>query len=45
MPGQHSRPTPTSLVNGVCAFRCNLPPALLAEWPGSFTCHCANTGV
>ena len=26
-------------------FRCNLPPALLAEWPGSFTCHCSNTGV
>ena len=29
----------------VCVFRCNLPPALLAEWPGSFTCHCGNTGV
>ena len=26
-------------------FRCNLPPALLAEWPGSFTCHCGNAGV
>ena len=25
--------------------RCNLPPALLAEWPGSFTCHCRNMGV
>ena len=25
--------------------RCNLPPALLAEWPGSFTCHCGNTGA
>ena len=25
-------------------FRCNLPPALLAEWPGSFTCHCGNKG-
>ena len=24
-------------VKGVCQFRCNLPPALLAEWPGSFT--------
>ena len=22
---------------GVCVFNCNLPPALLAEWPGSFT--------
>ena len=26
-------------------FICNLPPALLAEWPGSFTCHCSNRGV
>ena len=32
-------------VNGVCVFRCNLPPALLVECPGSFTCHCGNTGV
>ena len=24
---------------------CNLPPALLAEWPGPFTCYCGNTGV
>ena len=22
---------------------CNLPPALLAEWPGSFMCYCGNT--
>ena len=26
-------------------FRCNVPPALLAEWLGSFTCHCSNMGV
>ena len=26
-------------------FRCNLPSALLAEWPGSFTCHWGNMGV
>ena len=26
-------------------FRRNLPPALLAEWPGSLTCHCGNMGV
>ena len=32
-------------VKGVCMFRCNLPPALLAEWPGSLMCHCGNTGV
>ena len=31
-------------VKGVWMFRCNLPPALLAEWPGSFKCHCCNTG-
>ena len=30
---------------GVCVFRCNRPSALLSEWPGSFTCHCGNTGV
>ena len=33
------------LVKGVCVFRCNLPPALLAEWPESFTCHCGNAGM
>ena len=26
-------------------FFCNLPPALLAEWPGSFTCYFGNAGV
>ena len=31
-------------VKAVCVFRCNPPPALLAEWPGSFVCHCSNTG-
>ena len=31
--------------NGVCVFSCNLPPALLAEWPESFTCYCGNTEV
>ena len=30
-------------VKGVCMFRCNLPPAFLAEWPGHFTCNCGNT--
>ena len=33
------------LVKGVCMVRCNLPPTLLAEWLGSFMCHCGNTGV
>ena len=32
-------------VKGICMFKCNLPPALLAEWPGSFICRCGNTGV
>ena len=32
-------------VSGACVFSCNMPPALLAEWPGSFTCYCSNTGV
>ena len=32
-------------VEGVCVFRCNLPPALFADWPGSFMCYCGNTGV
>ena len=32
-------------VKGVCVFRCNLPPALLAEGLRSFTCHWGNTGV
>ena len=46
MPGQqHSKPAPTHWVKGVCRFRRNLPPALLAERPGSFTCHCNNTKV
>ena len=44
-PGQwQSQPAPTSLGQG-CGFRCNLPPALLAEWLGSFTCHCGGTVV
>ena len=30
---------------GVCVFSCNLPPALLAERPGSFMGYCGNTGV
>ena len=32
-------------VKVVCVFRFHLPPALLAEWSGSFTCHCSNTGM
>ena len=31
--------------NGVCVFSCNLPPALLAEWPGPFMCYCGDTWV
>ena len=32
-------------IKGVCMFSCNLPPALLAEWLGSFTCHFGSRGV
>ena len=32
-------------VMGVCMFEHNMPPALLAEWLGSFTCHCIKAGV
>ena len=46
MPGQqHTQPSLFHWVKGACVYRCNLPPALLAEWPGSFTCHCGNTGM
>ena len=47
MPVQrHSQPTPTSLgIKVYACFRCNLPPAFLAQWPGSFTCHCSSTGL
>ena len=30
---------------GCVCVCCNLPPARLAEWPGSFTCYCGNTVV
>ena len=30
---------------GARMYRCNLPPAFLVEWPGSFMCHCSNTGM
>ena len=29
---------------GAGVSSCNLPPALLVEWPGSFMCYCGNTG-
>ena len=31
--------------SGACVVSCNLSPALLADWPGSFTCYFGNTGV
>ena len=43
MPGQ--RHSQTSLGQGCMHVRCSLPPALLAEWPGSFACHCGNKEV
>ena len=32
-----------SHIREVDACLCHQPPALLAEWPGSFTCYCSNT--
>ena len=32
-------------IRKVHVFSYNLPPALSAEWPGSFTCYCGNTVV
>ena len=45
MPAQQHSPLRLHWVKSVCMFRCNMPPALLAECPGSFMCHCGNTGV
>ena len=46
MSGQrHSQSTPSSLGQGCMSVRCNQPPALLAERPRVFTCHCGNTVV
>ena len=49
MSGQGHSQTPLGLrlhwVKGLCILRCNLQPTLLAEWLGSFTCCCSNTGV
>ena len=46
MPGHHIvSPLWLRQVKDVCVFWCNLPTALLAEWLGSFTCHCGNKGV
>ena len=36
--------TPTSLDQGRMRLRCDLPPALLSEWPVSFTCLYSSTG-
>ena len=35
----HAKPRTQS----ACVYSCSTPPALLAEWPGSFTCYCGNT--
>ena len=32
------------IMYGTCMLRCNLPPAILAEWPGSFLCYCCTMG-
>ena len=38
IPGQHNQPTLDFTGSRVFVFSCNLLPALLAEWWGSFTC-------
>ena len=43
VPGLRHSPLRLHLIKGVCVFRCNLPPALLAEWLGSFIYHCGTT--
>ena len=47
IPGQHNQPTLTSPGQGCkrVMFKCNLPPALLAEWPGSFMWQSCNSGM
>ena len=45
MYGWYRLPNPTPWVKCACKFICNLPPAPLTEWLGSFTCHCGNTSV
>ena len=45
MPGQPNQPIPTRCFKGVRVIRGKLPPTLLAERPGSFTCPYGNAGV
>ena len=46
MPGQWSCQLTLTSMGHSCMYvlRRNLPPALLAKWLGSFTCHCGNKG-
>ena len=39
----HDTSCKTTYVRSLCVFSCNLPPALLADWPGSFTYYCGGT--
>ena len=45
MPGSIVSPLRLRWVKDVCVIRCNLPPALLAECPRSFPCHCDDKWV
>ena len=40
-----SLPKDVIYVQDACVFSINLTLALLAEWPGSFTYWCGNTGL
>ena len=39
----YSKSSVSAHTQDACVFSCNLPPALLAEWQGSFTCYCSLT--
>ena len=45
IPGQHSEPSSTLLVKGVCVSSCWLHSGLFTKWPGSFRCCHGNTGM
>ena len=41
----HSQPTPASLDQGCVCLDATCHLQFLAEWPGSFMCHCSNMGL
>ena len=39
----HSVTFKATCIRRMRVFSCNLPPTLMAEWPGSVMCYCGNT--